>query len=100
MSPALQPVFVYRNGTRADANIHKFACKYLQIKSARLSSNGTMVTFASDASLLRHTSTVAAECSGFCARSWVTWRKLQRSLANTGLFLSTGNRYLFLHQRQ
>ena len=58
-----------------------------QILSARLSKNGSMVTFVSDASLLRHTSTrdiegsegVAALGSGFCARSLLSCQKLHWS---------------------
>ena len=43
---------------------------------------------------------VAAVCSGFCARSWVFVAETAKGLlANTGLFLSTGDRYLFLLQR-
>ena len=63
-----------------------------QIVSARLSKNGPMVTFASDTSLPRHTSTShdlgsrGGNCKGL--------------LANAGLFLSTGNRYLFHRQRR
>ena len=49
-------------------------------KTARLSENGTMVTFASDTSFLQPcdkdgSESVAALWSGFCARSW----KLQGS---------------------
>ena len=59
----------------------------LQIVSARLSNNGTMVTFASHSSFPRHTSTswqggserVAALWSGFCARSSLSCRKLHWS---------------------
>ena len=45
--------------TREDDNIHKeMACKYpLYNISARLSENGTMVTFDLDTCFLRHTST-------------------------------------------
>ena len=72
---------VARIDIRADANIHKaIACKFPSIISARLSESGTMVTFASDTSLfdtLRPRDTVGSEgvaavCSAFCARSWVS----------------------------
>ena len=60
---------------------------------------------ASDTSLLRHTSTscyewVAAVCSGCCARSWVSWRKLHRSPCEHWLVLfSIANRYVFFQLR-
>ena len=81
----------------------------LQIISARLSENGTMVTFALDTSFLRHTSTswhwglrkVWRHCgSGFLAHDRYSHAGNCIGLpSNTGLFLSTGNRYLFLLQR-
>ena len=43
---------------------------------------------------------VAAVCFGFCARSFLVPETATVSLRNTGLFLSTGNRYLFLLQRR
>ena len=41
---------------------------------------------------------VAALCSGFCARSFHAGNCIGL-LSNTGLFLSTGNKYFFLLQR-
>ena len=64
------------------------ACKYLTNKYLHgCWRTDPWLPFASDTSLPRHTSTswsagsegVAAVCSGFCAQSWVSWRKLQRS---------------------
>ena len=79
-----------------------------QIITARLSKNGSMVTFASDASFPRHTST---SCYGWLRRCGgsVFWflrtilgfvaENCNGLLATTGLFLSTDDRYLFLLQR-
>ena len=76
---------LYRIGTRADANIHKtFACTYVSnnICTVVREWHHGMVTFALDISLPQDTSTrprdiegpegVAAVCSGFCVRSWVS----------------------------
>ena len=71
-----------------DAGGSKLLTSTLQIKSARFSKNGTMVTFASDTSFLRHTSTslsrmaqkVWRQCvQVFWARSLLSCRKLHRS---------------------
>ena len=81
----------------------------LQIISARLSKNGTVITFASDTSLHRDTSTSWHRGLGRCA-GFVFWffahdryshaGNCNGLLANTGLFLFTGDRYLFLLQCQ
>ena len=78
-----------------------------QTTSARLSKNGPMVSFASDTSLPRHTST------SWCGRLNKRWRQCvlvfahdryshdgscTGLLSNTGLILSTGNKHLFLLQ--
>ena len=97
LSPVLHPdSFFKRLGTRADANIHK--------TFARRSSSNNICTVVEQWNhgyfcLGRFSSSthfdlvvrlaqkgVAAVCSGFCARSWVSWWKLHRLLANTGLF--------------
>ena len=77
-----------------------------QITSARLSKNGTMVTFALDTSLLRHTREkdgsegVAALGSGFFWHDRYSHaRNCTAFLSNTGLFLSNWNKNLFLLQR-
>ena len=106
LSPVLHPdSFFKRLGTRAGANIHKMF--------ARKSSSNNICTVVEQWNhgyfcLGRFSSSthfdlvarlaqkgVAAVCSGFCARSWVSWWKLHRLLANTGLFFPTGNWYLF-----
>ena len=80
-----------------------------QIISTRLSKNGPIVTFASDTSLPRRTST--------SWRVWLGWRggsvlwclctilgfvteTASVCLRTLAFFLSTGNRYLFLLQRR
>ena len=74
--------------TREDANIHKtFACKYLSNNICTGVEEWTHGYFRLgyfSSSTLRPRDTVdsegvAAVCSGFCARSWASWRKLQRS---------------------
>ena len=108
--PPYNPFLFHRIGTRADANIHKeFACRYPSnnictvveqwihgylclgcfsspthfyfVKGlARKVIRQCVLVFAHDLGLR------GGNCNGL--------------LANTGLFLSTGNRYLFLLQRQ
>ena len=52
------PFHFYRIGTQAGANIHKaFACRYLSYNICTVVEEWGMVTFASDTSLPRHTST-------------------------------------------
>ena len=79
-----------------------------QIISARLSKNEPMVTFASDTSLPRHTSTswcswlrsVAAVCSGFLrAILGFVAETATVSLRTLAFLLSTADKYLFLLQR-
>ena len=79
------------------------------IISARLSKNGTMVTVASDASFPRHTSTSwhwwPRRCGGFVIWVFVHDRCSHAGnciglLSNTGLFLFTVFKYLFLLQRR
>ena len=91
-----------------DANIQKtFACKYLSngIYTARLSKNGTMITFSS---LPRHTSTSChswlRKWSGIRCRFWCTIVLLMPetalvSLRTLAFSLSTDNKYLFLQRR-
>ena len=64
MSPDIQPVFVFffflkkkLTPGRMPIFTRRSRAGTLQIISTRLSKNGSMVTSASDASLLRHTST-------------------------------------------
>ena len=90
MSPALQPVLFYRIGTRADANIHKeFACRYPSSNICTVVEESYQGFYCCLGILLFldtlrprdavGSEGVAAVCSGFYARSWVSWRKLQRS---------------------
>ena len=68
--------------TREDANVHMtFACKYFSKKIARLPKNGRqcVLVFANDLGF------GGGNCNGL--------------LTNTGLRLSTGNRYRFLLRR-
>ena len=76
-----------------------------QIVSARLSKNGPMDTFASDTSLPRPRDTVGSEVWRQCVLVLAQDLGFRGGncnglLANTGFFLSTGNRYLFLLQRR
>ena len=79
----------------------------LQIISARLSENGTMVTFASDTSSSTHFDLVtrmAQKAWRHCGLVFVHDRYSRAGNciglhSNTGLFLATGNRYFFLRQR-
>ena len=76
-------------GTRADAKIHKtFACRHLSNNICTVVEEWTqgyfcLGYFSSSTHfglVMRFGSeSVAAVCSGFCARSWVSWRKLHRS---------------------
>ena len=78
----------HKIGTRADANIHKtFACRYLSNSICTVVEEwtndyfclGYFSSWTHIYLLIRLAEGVAAACSGFCARSWVSWRKLQRS---------------------
>ena len=93
--------------TREDANTHKpIACKYLSINICTVVEEWTMVTCASDTSLPRHTSTLVSlmaqkvwrQCVLFWAHELGS-RGGNRNglLADTGLFLSTGNGRIFLY---
>ena len=85
MSPDLQPVFVQKNGTRADANVNKAsACVYPSKNIYTVVEGWThgyfcLGYFSSSTHFYLVMEGVAAVCSGFCAQSWVSWRKLQRS---------------------
>ena len=94
-----QLFFGYRIGTRADANIHKtFACRYLSNYFCTVVEEWHHGYFCLGYFTHRPLNTVGSEgvaavCSGFCAQSWVL-------VTETGIFLSTGNRYLCLFQRR
>ena len=91
--PPYNPFLFYRIDFREDANTHKAI-------SCRLSTNGSMVTFASDASRPRHTSTSWKGWLGRCGGSvfCFLWHDLGLRgghctglPSNIGLFLSTGS---------
>ena len=69
----------------------------IQMVSARLSKNDTRITFALDTSFPRHTST-SCQCGGIWIRFLLGTIVCTGSPSNTGLFLSTDNKYLFLLQ--
>ena len=104
------PFHFYRNGTRGmPIFTRRSRASTSQIVSARLSKNGLMVTFASSTSLPRtHFDLVirlAQKAWRQCVQVFVHDLGLRDGsciglLANTGLVLFTGNRYLFLLQRR
>ena len=75
--------------TRADANIHKtFTCKYLSNNICTVVEEWNIWLLLPRILLFLDTlrprdkvgsESVAAVCSGFCARSWASWRELHRS---------------------
>ena len=83
------PFLFYTIGTRADANLHKaFAYRYLSDKICTVVGEWTdgyfCLGYFSSSTQLRPRDAVGSEgvaavCPGFCARSWVSWRKLQGS---------------------
>ena len=94
--------------SREDANTHKVISCIFQEVSARLSKNPARVTFASDNPFSRHASNSCQgwlrRCGGFRCRFLCTIVALMPETAigltsTTGIFLSTGNRYLLLLQR-
>ena len=98
------PFLFFKIGTRSDANIHKAVpYRYLSNNIYTVVEEWTLgyFSFSTHFYLVKRAGSegVAAVCSGFCARSWVSWRNCNGLLTNTGLFLSTGNRYLFLLRR-
>ena len=111
--PASQPVSFERIGTRSGCNIHKmFACKYLSNDICTVVEEWTHGYFylgyfssSTHFDTLRprypvSSESVAAVFSVFCARSWLSWRKLQRSPCEHWHFSFTSNRNLFLLQRR
>ena len=105
MSPALQPAsFFSKTGTRADANNHKtFACRYIPNNICTVVEEWTSGYFC-----LGYISSTHFDIVLWLAQK--VWRQCvlvfardlgfrggncNGLLANTGLFLSTDNRYLF-----
>ena len=103
--------FIFKRiGTRADANIHKtFACKYLSNNICTVVEEWTngyfcLGYFSSSTHfdlVIRLTQKVWRQCVLVFAHDLgLRGGNCNGLLANTGLFLSTGNRYLFLLQRK
>ena len=83
-----KPFHFYRIGTRADASVHKaFAYRYLSNNlhgCRRMDPSLPLPRVLLFLDTLRPRDTVGSEgvaavCSGFCARSWVSWLKLHWS---------------------
>ena len=111
VSQPYNPFHFYRIGTPCGCQYSQRRSRAgtYQIKSARLSKNGTRITFClgyfSSSThfdlVIRLAQMVWRQCVlRFCSRSWSRGGNCNGLLVNTGRFLSTGDRYLFLLQRQ
>ena len=102
--------FILKKGTRADANIHKaFACKYISKHICTVVEEWThgylcLGYFSSSTHfdlVIRLAQKVRRQCVLVFAHDLgLRGGNCNGLLANTGLFLSTGNKYLFLLYRQ
>ena len=111
LSQALQPIFLSRIGTQADANIHKtFACKYLSNNICKFvveewTHGYFCLGYFSSSTHFDLVIRLAQKAWRQCVLVYVHGLGFRDGtciglLADTGLFLSTGNRYLFLLQRR